>query len=187
MKGQKYCGSIKDLKFVCPNCKERYFFPLKSYNPVMLDALKKNGPIHISCPWCYNGPGRTGSITVDLDNPKKDWYGDPNEKPPAKDVYDIIYFERELDLAREFEKKIKEKFPSVVLDDCSDCIHGKRTAVNLKGEFREEYFTWLVIEGFAALSFSVNMALMDSNRMFETAGDFATIKKALDQIKKSEA
>jgi len=177
MKGQRYCGSIEDIKMVCPKCFKKYFFPLASYNGRMVDALKENGPLWISCPWCYNGS--SGGTEVDLDNPKS-WYGDPDAKPPKGPSFDIIYFEEDYALSKEFEIKIKEKFPTAIIGDGSDSIHGKRTTVELAGEFRDEYLTWLVLNYYAGSSFLINMAVQSIN--FKTSFDF---KDDLEIIKKA--
>jgi hypothetical protein len=182
MVGRKYCGSIDDIKFVCPKCLTKYFLPIKSYNGRMLDALKKNGPIAISCPWCVNT--LSGYHTVDLDNPKK-WYGDPDAKPPKSGIYDVVYFDQDYELSREFEKAVKEKFPTVIIADGSDYIHGKRTTVELPGELRDDYITWLVLEGYAGSSFAINMALMGRGLVHNAGDDIEVIKKAI-KIKDSQ-
>ena len=54
-------------------------------------------------------------------------------KPPQKDLYDLLYFEREFDLTNEVENKLKKEFPTAKQEDASDCIHGKRTGINVPG------------------------------------------------------
>lgn len=183
MKGQRHCGSIKDIKMVCPECSNKYFFPIASYNDRMLDALKANGPIRISCPWCWNSCP-SGDTLVDLNNPKDGWYGNPDVKLPVKPFGDLIYFDQNLALAEEFEKKVKEKFPSAKIEDGSDYIHGKRTTVDLAGEFRDEYITWVVLKDFGCYSLLINLAITSTSfspSLFED--DLKTIKKAIEQRK----
>lgn len=186
MKGQRYCGSIKDIKMVCPECSEKYFFPIANYNERMLDALKENGPIRISCPWCYNN--LSGGTVVDLDNPK-DWYGDPNTKSQrtCKPFADVMYFEQMRGMAKKFEAEVVEKFPSARIGDASDYIHGKRVTVDLAGEFRDDYTTWIVMNDYGGYSFLINL-IIQSTRLpkteFSLAANFeediATIKKAIE-------
>ena len=184
MKGQRYCGSVKDIKMVCPECSNKYFFPITNYNDRMLDALKANGPIRISCPWCWNSCPSGGTV-VDLNNPKDGWYGNPDAKPPVKPFADLIYFEQNIDMAKEFENKIKEKFPSAEIGDGSDYLHGKRTTVDLAGEFRDEYITWMVLKDYCCYSLLINLVFMStaSAPSLNFEDDLKTIKKAIEQRK----
>lgn len=184
MKGQKYCGSIKDIKMVCPECTKKFFFPIASYKGRMLDALKEKGPIRISCPWCWNYYP-SGGVEVDLGNPKEGWYGDPNAKPPAKPFADLVYFEQDTTLAKEFEQQVKEKFPSVVIGDGSDYIHGKRTTVDLAGELRDEYITWLILKDYGAYSILINLAIQSTAyaKPLDFEDDLKAIRAAIEQKK----
>jgi hypothetical protein len=184
MKGQRHCGSIKDIKMVCPKCASRYFFPIGSYNGHMLDALKENGPIRIACPWCWDSS--SGGTVVDLNNPKDGWYGpDPDGPVPKKDVNDVMYFGENYQLGVEFEKQLEGAFPTVILGDASDGIHGKRTSVYLKGNFRNEYLTWIIKNGFGMASFILALILKGSGLGFGSKEDTEVIKKAISELKET--
>ena len=186
MKGKKYCGSISDIKMACPNCKEKYFFPIKSYDPKMLAAFKEySSSFGVSCPWCYNGPGRTGHIKIDLDNPKE-WYGDVDAIPEKKGLYDCVYFGEDYHIyARKFEEEIKLKFPTAILEDASDFIHGKRIAVTLDGAYRDDYITWMCLEGYAPSSLTIGLIIQDSSGLIASKHDreliFAAVKILKDK------
>jgi len=182
MKGKKYCGGINDIKFSCPNCKEKYFFPIKSYDRNLLEDWKKQSSFSVSCPWCYNGPGRTGSITIDLNNPKES-YGDLDAVPDKRGLYDCLYFEEDYAYAKEFSEKITAKFPTVKLEDASDSIHGKRLAVNLEGVYNDEYIMWMCLEGDASLSLTIGLIIQDSKCTMVSRHDRDILLKAIEIIK----
>jgi len=160
MKGQKYCRHLSDIKVVCPKCSKRYFFPVADYKgTAMFEALKTEEPFELVCPWCWdNYSSPEGSMIIDLSS-TQEWYGDSDKKPPLKEIYDVMYFEDDRSLRREFETEIQKEFPSIRLEDASDGIHGARTALYLGGELKRKYMKWLIEKGYANSSFLINMVL----------------------------
>jgi hypothetical protein len=182
MKGRRHCGSTKDIKMVCPNCNKNFFFPIGSYPKDMLQALKDHGPVRISCPWeCYY-QGSTYSVEIDLDNPKE-WYGDPNHTQ-LKNVHDVLYFGEDNELYHETQDLLKKAFPTAVLSDGSDDIHGKRLVVNIEGAHRDDYFVWMVTEGLASLSLTISLIVLDKHGILVETRDKQTILKAIESLKK---
>lgn len=187
MKGQKYCRHISDIKVVCPKCSERYFFPVADYKgTAMFEALKNEKPFELVCPWCwdkYSSP--EGSVIIDLSS-TQEWYGDPDKKTPLKEIYDVMYFEDERSLCREFETEIQKEFPNIKLEDASDGIHGARTALYLGGDLKRGYMKWLVEKGYANSSFLINM-IMTSRKFkgilnFDFDEDFKMLKEIVAEL-----
>ncbi len=58
-------------------------------------------------------------------------------------MFDLLYFDDDLEGYRKTEKALQKRFPEVVLGDDTDYIHGWRLTVSLSDEKEEKYFNWL--------------------------------------------
>ncbi len=94
-------------------------------------------------------------------------------------MMDIAYFGYE-DGAWNHKKKFKDAietaFREVKLDDADDDIKGARWEVELPDEKEDEYFKWLMLEGWHGTSLHLGIAMRDEEEQ-------PRIKKLLAEVK----
>ncbi len=74
-----------------------------------------------------------------------DWSAESGENKKAQD---------------EFIKEIKERFPSVKLEDVYDSIKGFRQEVYLDESENDNYFSWIIAKQWFQLSFTMQLIMM---------------------------
>ena len=93
-------------------------------------------------------------------------------------MMDIMYFGYEWDedsreIEIEFIPEIKKKFKDVELRDAFDSIKGYRQEVHLPDEMKDDYYCWLMGNGWFELSITMQIMMMDKKeekefkRLFE--------------------
>lgn len=76
---------------------------------------------------------------------------------------DLIYCEK-INIYDDVKKDLKNRFNGCVIKDASDDIHEYRFSINLEDDKRKEYLQFMLKEGLANMSLTVQIALMDNNK-----------------------
>jgi len=131
MNSRKTCYSINDLKAICPSCGEKNF------------AHRDTNADYTICCYC-------GESIGPLDHTKEWAFGDPNAPAPIKPIFDLIYTKDVADLVKHL--------PGAKTNEVWDQIHEWRCEIEAEVS-REEYFYWVILEGYAEISLTLQMAI----------------------------
>ena len=98
-----------------------------------------------------------------------------------KKIMDLMYFgydyeEDSRGLEIEFKKEIKEKFDSVELKNAYDQIKGYRQEVYLPTQLKEDYYLWLIANGWFEMSMNLQLTMMGKKEEFKRLIDLTKIK-----------
>jgi hypothetical protein len=94
---------------------------------------------------------------------------------------DLIYFgynyeEDSRGLEIDFKKEVKEKFDSVELKNAYDQIKGYRQEVYLPNELKEDYYMWLISEGWFQMSMNLQLTMQGDTEEFKRLIEVTKIK-----------
>lgn len=164
MFGRKTCGSITDIKVVCPKCLKRYFFTKHQIK----DCARDN-KISAICPHCVDY-----ILEIDLSE-HKEWYGgDPNAKSEPTGLFDVLYVG-----TRKVLDEAKEIFKDYKLEETYDGIHEYRLNVTVPGNKRKEYLKDAFVN-FYSVSFYIQTTLTN----MATTEQKDELKEILEEVKK---
>lgn len=93
-------------------------------------------------------------------------------------MIDLMYFGYEWEsdsqtLEQEFKELVVKLFPDVKLEDAYDSIKGYRQEVYLPDEQKDDYLAWIIADGWAKVSLTMQLMMMSDKiewlRLFELA------------------
>jgi len=94
---------------------------------------------------------------------------------------DLMYFGYDYEddsrvLEIDFKKEVKEKFGSVELKNAYDQIKGYRQEVYLPIELKENYYMWLIAEGWFQMSMNLQLTMQGNTEEFKRLIELTKIK-----------
>ena len=94
---------------------------------------------------------------------------------------DLMYFGYEYEsdsrgFEIEFKKEIKKKFKDVELKDAYDSIKGYRQEVYISKELEEDYYLWLMVNGWFEMSLNLQLMMMGKKDEFKRLIELAKSK-----------
>jgi hypothetical protein len=83
-------------------------------------------------------------------------------------MMDLVYFGYEWEveskeLEKEFMKNVETAFPQVKLVDAYDSIKGYRREVFLEDSMKQEYYAWLIGDGWMEASLTLQLLMRDES------------------------
>ena len=105
-------------------------------------------------------------------------------------MMDLMYFGYEWDdnspkFESDFKEEIVKTFPDVKLIDAYDSIKGCRQEVHLPEDQEDNYLSWIIGNGWLNMSFTMQIMMMDKERVDEFKRIFALAKEQYPHAFKS--
>lgn len=70
-------------------------------------------------------------------------------------------------LQSDFISEIKERYPSVRLEDCFDTVDGYRQGIEIDGVAQDDYFAWAIARGWDTCSFRLSLIRGQNHKNFD--------------------
>lgn len=97
----------------------------------------------------------------------------------AETIYDVIYFEQDLEDCERIKALLKKTFTNAKVEDAHDDIKGYRLSFEDKEDVKEEFWKLLLNEGYTTLSIELIARTPDHS-------DQKLLVKIIDEMKEND-